>query len=228
MENKCLWCGKELIILTHKKKYCNEDCRLKYNYNKNKILKGKGKYKCLWCGKEGDKTAVRQKFCSRSCRSKYDYKRNPIVKKNCLYCGKEFLANSGRPEIKYCSKACCQNHYKKNNKDRINFLNKKNYKNKIKTNSKMIYNRFKYRAVKTKNIEFKISYKMFLDKFWHTTCYYCGEDMESGGIDRVDSSVGYIEKNCVPCCAICNKIKNTLSVSDFLKKIKQINNTHKL
>lgn len=36
------------------------------------------------------------------------------------------------------------------------------------------------------------------------------------GIDRIDSSVGYVEGNCVPCCWTCNQSKGTRSVEDFL------------
>lgn len=36
------------------------------------------------------------------------------------------------------------------------------------------------------------------------------------GVDRVDSSVGYIVSNCVPCCTTCNLAKRSMSVEAFI------------
>lgn len=46
-------------------------------------------------------------------------------------------------------------------------------------------------------------------------CYYCGR--QGGGVDRVDSSVGYIFSNCVPCCKACNLGKREQSYDDFIQ-----------
>jgi 5-methylcytosine-specific restriction endonuclease McrA len=35
------------------------------------------------------------------------------------------------------------------------------------------------------------------------------------GIDRVDSSVGYVLSNCVPCCRVCNVAKSDMSSDAF-------------
>jgi hypothetical protein len=43
------------------------------------------------------------------------------------------------------------------------------------------------------------------------------------GIDRVDSTKGYISNNVVPCCTICNRAKSTLSLVDFKAWIKNLN-----
>jgi hypothetical protein len=60
-------------------------------------------------------------------------------------------------------------------------------------------------------------------------CHYCGADpienaygVVSNGLDRVNSSIGYSIDNVVPCCKICNVMKNKLSVDDFLKHISSI------
>lgn len=61
------------------------------------------------------------------------------------------------------------------------------------------------------------------------TCSYCGKppsqsisSCESGknryiynGIDRLDSSKGYTVENCVPCCKICNYMKQEMSPEEF-------------
>lgn len=64
-------------------------------------------------------------------------------------------------------------------------------------------------------------------------CHYCGgfsankrrhkkQTEKLNGIDRKDSSVGYTKENCVPCCSVCNYLKNNLSYDDFLDFIKRI------
>lgn len=68
-------------------------------------------------------------------------------------------------------------------------------------------------------------------------CYYCNEEPSRhqsvsyrddyelvNGIDRIDSSKGYLMDNCVPCCNTCNLMKNTLPKDIFLNKISQIYN----
>ena len=56
-------------------------------------------------------------------------------------------------------------------------------------------------------------------------CYYCGKE-KSDGIDRLDSTKGYIHNNCVPCCSICNKMKNHFSLDTFLNHIDKIYMNH--
>lgn len=47
------------------------------------------------------------------------------------------------------------------------------------------------------------------------------------GIDRVDSSIGYIISNCVSCCEICNKAKRDLSVNDFMTWVLRLVNKYR-
>jgi hypothetical protein len=42
------------------------------------------------------------------------------------------------------------------------------------------------------------------------------------GIDRVDSSKGYFEDNCVPCCTTCNRMKLTMTVEAFLEHCRKV------
>lgn len=44
------------------------------------------------------------------------------------------------------------------------------------------------------------------------------------GIDRIDSSVGYIDHNCVPCCSTCNMMKMTLTGIEFIEQVTKIYN----
>ena len=45
------------------------------------------------------------------------------------------------------------------------------------------------------------------------------------GIDRIDSTKGYVHGNVVPCCWVCNKIKSALPLDEFLGVIARIH-TH--
>jgi hypothetical protein len=55
-------------------------------------------------------------------------------------------------------------------------------------------------------------------------CNYCGIMQEKGfnGIDRVDSTIGYIMDNCVSCCAMCNFMKGCLNKHIFIKRVEHI------
>ena len=56
------------------------------------------------------------------------------------------------------------------------------------------------------------------------TASYKNEYEEINGIDRIDSSKEYSLDNCVPCCEMCNKMKNTYTQDVFFEKITQIYN----
>jgi hypothetical protein len=66
---------------------------------------------------------------------------------------------------------------------------------------------------------FYLSYEQFYDLVIKP-CVYCGKegDYKSfNGIDRLDSTLGYIISNCLTCCTKCNQSKGNLSVSKFIK-----------
>lgn len=96
------------------------------------------------------------------------------------------------------------------------------------------------RRAKKKNLVFKLSSEVFW-KLIQANCHYCKngpnqiikgrEERSSGrkwygtkdliynGIDRIDSSKGYIESNCVTCCKKCNYMKRDLSLEEFRSHI---------
>jgi hypothetical protein len=55
-------------------------------------------------------------------------------------------------------------------------------------------------------------------------CYYCGDMHERGfnGIDRRDSTKGYLLDNCVSCCQMCNYMKGSLNFIVFIKRAEHI------
>lgn len=79
----------------------------------------------------------------------------------------------------------------------------------------------KYRDYKNssqyRNIPFNLTFKQF-ETFWEALCFYCGIEIKTVGIDRVDNSVGYQMDNCVPCCKDCNYAKCNVSF-DIAKKM---------
>lgn len=59
-------------------------------------------------------------------------------------------------------------------------------------------------------------------------CFYCENKFNNGarGIDRINSTLSYTKNNCVSCCIICNRMKNSLSITDFYKHLKKIYNNY--
>ncbi len=104
-----------------------------------------------------------------------------------------------------------------------------------------LYNTCKVQA-KHRNIEFDLL-KEEHSGIVKQDCHYCGSPPTLGqvngkngkkigvpvpynGIDRIDSTIGYINENCVPCCEMCNKMKMGSTVEDFMRKVLEIHNHH--
>ena len=56
-------------------------------------------------------------------------------------------------------------------------------------------------------------------------CFYCGIP-KSGGIDRLINDIGYFHNNCVPCCSLCNYMKNELNYQ-CKSTCEEIDNLHR-
>jgi hypothetical protein len=57
-------------------------------------------------------------------------------------------------------------------------------------------------------------------------CAYCGE-VQATGLDRIDSSIGYLMDNVVPACSTCNKMKNDMTLTEFKAWTRRIYNKWK-
>lgn len=78
----------------------------------------------------------------------------------------------------------------------------------------------------------KEQFKTLIDQ----PCFYCKETHSnfrkskptangfypSNGIDRLDSNLGYVVSNCVPCCKTCNMMKRHLPYDLFIAQVKRI------
>jgi hypothetical protein len=55
-----------------------------------------------------------------------------------------------------------------------------------------------------------------------TYCNYLDLDKVLNGIDRLDSSQGYTQDNCVPCCTHCNLMKGCYDPKTFIQRCRAI------
>ena len=204
---QCIHCKKELSIsmfdLSAKSQdgyssTCKE-CKLKkheyYERNKEKIAKKSAEYR---------ETHKEQKAAS-------DKKYAQENKEKIQQYQKEY-----REEHKL-SNAEYQKQYRIKNKDRLD-----EYKKSPHIRYKVYQNN-----ARNKDRNFDLSEDDFIN-MTSQPCIYCGEysDTYNGewfnGIDRIDSNLGYSLDNCVPCCAICNRMKMDLDVNNWIDKMKQI------
>jgi hypothetical protein len=78
------------------------------------------------------------------------------------------------------------------------------------------------RGANRRGIAFRLSKKLF-HLMVRGQCHYCGRAAQPlNGIDRVDSSVGYLKHNCVTCCSICNQMKWTFNKDEFLMHVREV------
>jgi len=110
----------------------------------------------------------------------------------------------------------------------------RNSANKIKKRSKNYatssYGRYiRLRAqVKGRKLELGITSEQYLNLMEERICYYCNGPLNStgSGLDRIDSSKGYLIDNVVKCCKICNQMKNDLGQLEFFEHINSIYAKH--
>ncbi len=85
------------------------------------------------------------------------------------------------------------------------------------TNRKVIERLYSARrAAKFRHLEWGLSHEEALLIILQP-CFYCRKPSGDvpGGIDRIDSSIGYRPENCVPACGECNVAKNDMSLTEF-------------
>lgn len=91
-----------------------------------------------------------------------------------------------------------------------------------------------------RGLEYKLD-DSYATSLINSNCYYCGclpcsetkdltydESTLFNGIDRIDSSKGYVIGNVVPCCKWCNQAKSTMSQADFYIWVQRINSNFTL
>ena len=107
--------------------------------------------------------------------------------------------------------------------------------------------RYAFKRVKSDAAAAGREFEITLDQFavaCHLPCHYCGrsdrnklsirsksskggwvvKDSRYTGLDRVDNSIGYTYENCVPCCAVCNRAKNSMGYNEFIEYLTDLIN----
>jgi hypothetical protein len=79
---------------------------------------------------------------------------------------------------------------------------------------------------KNRKIDFSLTFEEYIESI-SQPCFYCSDyfgKVEAGiGLDRVDSSEGYLKQNVVSCCKTCNIIKHdSLSVEETIAAVQAI------
>jgi len=67
---------------------------------------------------------------------------------------------------------------------------------------------------------FKLTQEQF-DRIITKECHYCGTE-HANGIDRKINTIGYELENCLPCCMVCNRAKNSMPYEDFITWIERL------
>jgi hypothetical protein len=90
--------------------------------------------------------------------------------------------------------------------------------------------RYAYRrnkdGAKSRNILFFLSFEEYM-QYWQKPCEYCGADIATIGLDRVDNTGNYEMGNIVPCCVLCNRMKANRPLEVFIGQCKKIYERYK-
>lgn len=159
-----------------------------------------------------------------------------MTTKKCKYCKKTkdlsyfSYVNKSKGIFRYkshCKKCCTKKtrEYNKKNPEKAKIWDKRyRDKNKHKRRQyiKSLNGKFSSykRGAKTRNLPFRLTKEQFCNLL-NKDCFYCGKK-RAYGIDRSESSKGYLLTNCVPCCTVCNRMKWDKGLIFFVKQIKRI------
>lgn len=159
-----------------------------------------------------------------------DKRRVSGLRSECKSCSLE--DNSNR-EHRYLG---TRKEYRDNNKDKIKKIHRTYYINNreqiLKTNSyyrtSLNYKFISYKnGAKRRGLEWQLTKEDF-EEYWNKNCFYCNNEISTIGIDRIDSTKGYVKDNIKPCCSLCNTIKLDLTYNEFIGQIIKIYNNLEL
>jgi hypothetical protein len=142
------------------------------------------------------------------------------------------LSSIRRNKNTYCCSKC--------RKDKLSDWAKKacvRYTDHVEAKCSILFSNYRSKS-KMKNWNFKLTFDEF-KTLVTSNCYYCNLEPNKcridnaksrqgisriyfNGVDRINSSEGYIISNVVPCCEDCNKAKRNLEYNQFLDLIKRI------
>lgn len=102
----------------------------------------------------------------------------------------------------------------------------------VQTMQNQLFQAYKYSA-KRRGRPWQLPFEEFIALIG-LPCHYCGLTQTStltltsghalkyNGVDRKDSSIGYVSSNIVPCCFRCNRAKGTSSYEEFVAYLNAI------
>lgn len=101
------------------------------------------------------------------------------------------------------------------------------HKKRMKVSNKVGYQKHRERALirqyskidKKQGTLCDLSEQWFIDNISAQPCTYCGTTNRPIGADRIDNDKGHTKDNVVPCCKICNKVKNNIFTIEEMKEI---------
>ena len=176
---------------------------------------------CKMCGKVFYVNPYRgesARCCSRSCNSKLTgkirYANRPLNCK-CEICGKMFHRNNcvlKQNKHNFCSNKCRAKGITKFNIGEDHPRWKGGERNRT-------FKRYSS-PIRSKR-GFTLTKDEFLS-FWQKPCHYCGSNISTIGLDRINNDKGYELSNVVSCCDRCNRMKLTMTVNDFMNHICKI------
>ncbi len=83
----------------------------------------------------------------------------------------------------------------------------------------------RYKRYRASAIKRGYMFALDMDQFmlhWQKPCYYCGIEIKTIGLDRMDNNKGYLIDNIVPCCTRCNLSKYKANTAEFIALCKLI------
>jgi hypothetical protein len=150
-----------------------------------------------------------------------------------------FSRNKARPDgLNPQCKVCAKEGYERNkhkykekqkvfrevNRERISAQQKERYsperQREYSNSPKGKYSSYKSNA-KQRDMSFLLTFEQFMN-FWQEPCSYCGDKIETIGLDRKRNEIGYQVDNVIPCCTECNLMKRDHSYDHFLGKVRKI------
>lgn len=208
INNKTLWvrnCPKCNSIITYKRKFVLKRATLKQTI-------------CKKCTKKKEPLSSELR---RNC---------PSCEKELIYCNKYLVKKHNILNSLCGTCAAVKRKLGKNNTHRRLEFGEAAFND--------LYTHYKHSAaMRGKNFEISKDESKLLFK---GNCFYCGKEpsqikkIKNGfgnflynGIDRLNNDIGYIKKNCVSCCKKCNRAKDSHSLINFIKWIRQVNENTK-
>lgn len=215
-------------------KECSQ-CGLKKpleDFSKDKYSKDGRTSQCKNCRKLNTKKSEKRNFEKYKNLSE-EVIRNSVLTKRCSKCkqtksGKEFAVDRKTKSGLYsrctlCMREQCNEYDNKNRAQR----NKSHRKHKRLKRYDPEYRLQQYqRGAKNRGLQFDIDID-FINDMWNKPCTYCGSEIDSIGLDRIDNSKGYTKENLCSCCFNCNQMKSTKDKNEWISHILKIANYYK-